>query len=304
MGSAPSAKVPEPSSLLLIGLGLAGLAGFHRGLRSKKGEHTMIGRKRGKGSLIIPMVILLGLLGVAGQGEALPYSSFTGSTFMDSGGSGVSGTVNYAVFQGTDLPTDFLSSFVPGQGSPSLDLSGVVYLFQVTNNGFNNVPISGLNVGIPGIMPTSWGYFSHTIFVDTSAGGANVDATNNLGTDETKPAGGSAPRVGVTDVGFAVYSGAVDPSLVKVNPGIDVQNFTVAPEVLAGQTSALFVYTAHAEPGFVDAVMSNTGTEAYGPVPGPTGAPLTVPEPVTPLLLGTGLIALAAWSHWRRRPDV
>ena len=261
---------------------------------------------------IVTLVLAFGLLGLAGRVEAVPVSDFTGNTFVDSGVSGgVSGTINYAVFTSADFSADaagILLSFVPGSGSGALDLNGtVVYAFQVANNGSDPFggPIGGLNVSIPGVAPTSWGYFENSVFVDTSNGGANVDAANNLGADESKPSGGSIPRTGVTSVGFAALAAAVNPAAVLMNAGFDVTNWLVSPEVLAGQTSSLLVYTVGELPTFqLATVFDGGGTPASGPVPTPleglsVGLSVTAPEPGTLLLLVSGLLGLVACRRKR-----
>jgi len=240
------------------------------------------------------LVLALGVLGLAGRGEAapIPISAFTGNTYMDGGG--VAGTVNYAVFTSAEFlaaTTDaFRASFVKGVGCEGdLDLKDtVVYLFQVANTGSRNIPIANLAIDLNGAMVTSCGYFHQRVFVDTSAGGGLVGATNNLGPDESTPypqdlTWGGMPRRDVASVGFDTLSTAVDPTFVLL--GTNVQSPFIplksngSGEVGAGQTSSLIVYTVHETPTFVFGGFSDDGTSAFGGVPGPGGTFLVVPDP-------------------------
>jgi len=247
------------------------------------------------------LLLAIGLLGMERPADALLLANSTGNTFLGNGIAGnVDGTVNYAVFQGS-FDMAGLGLFHPGSGSPgTLDTSGYTYLFQVTNNGSNDLPISFLSVSLNGATASSWGFFEKSVFMDPKdAGGLAVDATNNLGTAEDPTPG--VPRTGVTPIGFSTNDKAVDPADVVMTAGIDSASYFALPlEVYSGDTSTLIVFTLDEGPASGSALIQNNITTATGPVPGPNGVPESVPEPGTLLLLVPGMLGLAAWARRRR----
>jgi hypothetical protein len=290
-GATPGAAdtVPEPSTILLMTLGLAGLAGFRRGFH-RKGGRTMSGSKLVKRLFLVILLLAFGLLGVVARADA--DAIYSGSTFLPTV-AGVDGTVDWAAYTASDFSAALTaagidsSSFTAGAGSGLLggalsDLSAYVYVYQVANNGSNDLAITYLNINLNGVTPTSWGFLPDVVMTD-SAG--NVSATNSLGWGSL--------------LGFASDTSVVDPTAVTMTAGVTTSNLFVTPQIAAGQISSLLIFTADAAPVLGSAVIVDEGTTSSGNVVGPGGNSQEVPEPATLLLLGSGLVGLAG-LRWRR----
>jgi hypothetical protein len=216
----------------------------------------------------------MGVLGLAERGNAYQFPYAIGNTFLAGSCSvqaGVDGTVNYAVvtsleFTATAGAATLSNSFSPGAGSGPLDLNGtVVYIFQIINNGPDVLPIEAVNLGIPYVALTSWGYFSQGVF-------SGVDGNHNLGS--------ATGNVGFS--GFTTSSAAIDPVFPLVadtyvdpntNSTVMTSLRTFGPfSVEPGGTSSLIVYTARNVPSFNTATINDGGTCATGWVAAPNAA--------------------------------
>ena len=232
-----------------------------------------IALKGGQG--LLTLALALALVAMAGPAEAVPISSFTGNTgiLSNTAGTGIDGTVNYAVYTSENFLADttaaFRASFVAGVGpSPALDLgAGIyVYAFQLTNSGANGSTITNFSVGRSPIADvTSWGYFNGAVFTDL---GGQVSASNPLDT-------------GTTSVGFFLDSGTNPSLLWKASTSLQA-----SLSLAAGSSSSLMVYTSHAEPDWFSTQLNGGGVGAMGLAPG------AVPEPGSLLLMTTGLAGL------------
>jgi hypothetical protein len=327
-GPTPGADpVPEPSTILLMTFGLAGLAGFRRGFH-RKGGRTMSGSKHPKRFFLVILLLAFGLLGVVARAEANPsidYSEYTGTYFFpvypgqNPSDTGVSGTVSFAVLPSAaflDLvnSSDILNSptFNPASvtvldeygnvqstnPSAALDVysNATVYLFQILNNGAGSATfnISSLDQSLNGKGVTSAGWLSGVLLT--------LGPTTETVTLEDN----GVLKKGATPISLTSNSSLVDPESMDVTQGQQgVSGFASSAEIGANKMSSLLIYTAYNDPTMVMASLGNGGTFSYGYVPGPGEAydQVPVPEPGTLLLLGSGLVGLAGlgWRRYRRQ---
>jgi hypothetical protein len=239
------------------------------------------------------VAVVLGLA-LAGFGQ-IPLAwgtPFTGNSLLTDGN-----TINFSVFSASDPAIAAIApSFVPGALSPGLSSGGFIYLYQPVNDGpiaSNSILSFSQKLGDPGnnppISPSSWGYFSHTVFCTNSPiCGAVVGPGTPLPNNATPS--------------FVTNAVAINP---LAPPGLGVSGLTA---LYAGftdpNTGSILAFTSPFGPQFDATGASYFGTLAFGIGTDPD--PSAVPEASSLLLsaiaLGTAFAPFAQGRlRWRRR---
>lgn len=236
---------------------------------------------------------------VATPARATFIGAFSGNTRGKTSGAIADATINFAVLDrsggvagdrfGTGHAGFDLAATTRGQSSgSSFDMSAsYLYLYQIVNDGTLAGAIRMTGVGFAGPLVTSFATWDLTF----------TDAEGVTGVDQ--PFGMvENPFTDPATVATDIVSPGIDDHAGRAWTGTDGfvgLSISFNPDLMVGETSALFGFTSNAPPRLVEFAGTAASVAAVLPVP--------IPEPSAVVLLAAGLAGLATrkmrWTQGR-----